>query len=336
VVRGRHAACVEQTVRKHMALRQLQDSGAPCELHRSARLHEAVRATGNTDVFFSRSPALTVVCLQNVCVGLASQEWRQLPAQVVCIGNARVTVARAKWALGMRCIPDEKQSPVAEIFHQHRAVRIRADPDEIEWAIVSQHGFDMCSRHFGLLEIAEWNSGAHYRLTMQQPAMAAEYKDVKVLALFTHGPGTIFNTKREFNTLGDLQQLKFRVADGVANEVGKLLGANVTIKPATETYELFSNRVMDGAGLPIESVAIYKLEKLVRSVATVLGGRPMAEHLAGAGYTLALHDAAPAHAQALMDALGGAHRAFDSLSALAAVSDIVTPCCPTARWCAMP
>ncbi len=119
---------------------------------------------------------------------------------------------------------------------------------------------------------AELNSAAFYRLAAKEPAIMNEYKDVKVLALFTHGPGTIFNTKREITSLDDLQKLKFRVGGGVVNEVSKQLGTNTTIKPATETYELISNGVMDGAWLPLESIATFKLEKLVKHVTTFPGG----------------------------------------------------------------
>lgn len=123
-----------------------------------------------------------------------------------------------------------------------------------------------------MADSAETNSVAFQRLTARQPAMMAEYKDVKVLALFTHGPGVVFNTRREVATLSELQQLKFRVGGGVVNEVGKLLGANTTLKPATESYELLSSGVMDGVWLPFESIATYKLDKLVKHATVFPGG----------------------------------------------------------------
>lgn len=123
-----------------------------------------------------------------------------------------------------------------------------------------------------MADSAELNSAAFYKVAVREPAIMNEFKDVKVLALFTHGPGTVFNTKQEISTLADLQKLKFRVGGGVVNEAGKLLNANVTIKPATESYELMSNGVMDGVWLPIESIATYKMEKLVRYITTFPGG----------------------------------------------------------------
>ena len=120
-------------------------------------------------------------------------------------------------------------------------------------------------------ESAEANSVAFQQLAEKVPAVMAEYKDVKVLALFSHGPGIVFNTKKDIQTLADLQGLKFRVGGGVVNEVGKLLGAT-TLKPATESYELLSTGVMDGVWLPWEALVTYKLDKLVRHATVFPGG----------------------------------------------------------------
>ena len=45
-----------------------------------------------------------------------------------------------------------------------------------------------------------------------------ENKGVHVLAVFTHGPGQIYNTKRPINSLKDLEGLKIRVGGGMVNE----------------------------------------------------------------------------------------------------------------------
>jgi TRAP-type transport system periplasmic protein len=92
------------------------------------------------------------------------------------------------------------------------------------------------------------------------------------MAVFTHGPGMIINTKRQVNSLADMQGLKFRVGGGMVNEMGKAIGANVTLKPAPESYELLSSGVMDGVFFPAESVESFKLEKLVKHRTTFPGG----------------------------------------------------------------
>ena len=134
---------------------------------------------------------------------------------------------------------------------------------------------------FGLSEVselplmgttAESNSVALQRVAQRHAPFMAEYKDVKVLALFTHGPGVVFNAKKPVQSLDDLKGLKFRVGGGVVNEVGKLIEANTTLKPATESYELLSSGVMDGVFLPFESISTYKIDKLIRHATTFPGG----------------------------------------------------------------
>ncbi len=119
---------------------------------------------------------------------------------------------------------------------------------------------------------AEPLSVAFNRIAMKHPAFVAEHPGVKVLAFFTHGPGTIFNTKRPVTRLEDLQGLKWRVGGGMVNEIAKVLDMNVTLKPAPESYELLSTGVMDGTLFPPESVESFKLDKIVKYATTVPGG----------------------------------------------------------------
>jgi TRAP-type transport system periplasmic protein len=93
-----------------------------------------------------------------------------------------------------------------------------------------------------------------------------------VIAVFTHGPGHIYNTKREIRSIADMQGLRFRVGGGMVNEVGKAMGVNMTLRPASESYELLSSGVMDGTFFPAESFEAFRLDKLIRHVTTFPGG----------------------------------------------------------------
>ena len=115
-------------------------------------------------------------------------------------------------------------------------------------------------------------SVAFQRLYARTPAMAEEHKGVKVLAVFTHGPGIVFNTKRPITKADDLSGLKFRVGGGMVNEISKALGMNVTLKPAPESYELLSTGVMDGTLFPAESVESFKIDKVIKYGTTFPGG----------------------------------------------------------------
>jgi TRAP-type C4-dicarboxylate transport system substrate-binding protein len=119
---------------------------------------------------------------------------------------------------------------------------------------------------------AEATSVAYQRVFDRHLAKQGEHKGLKVIAVFTHGPGIIFNTKKQVNSLADMQSLKIRVGGGMVNEVGKAMGVNVTFKPAPESYELLSSGVMDGVFFPAESVESFKLEKLIKHKTTFPGG----------------------------------------------------------------
>jgi TRAP-type transport system periplasmic protein len=119
---------------------------------------------------------------------------------------------------------------------------------------------------------SESTSVAFQRMYAKYPAIAAEHQGVKVLAVFTHGPGIVFNTKRPIAKADDLSGLKFRVGGGMVNEISKALGMNVTLKPAPESYELLSTGVMDGTLFPAESVESFKLDKTVKFATTFPGG----------------------------------------------------------------
>ena len=119
---------------------------------------------------------------------------------------------------------------------------------------------------------AEPLSVAFNRVAMKYPQFAQEHQGVHVLAFFTHGPGIVFNTKRPVTRLEDLQGLKWRVGGGMVNEISKALGMNVTLKPATDSYELLSGGVMDGTLFPAESIESFKIDKIIKNATTFPGG----------------------------------------------------------------
>lgn len=119
---------------------------------------------------------------------------------------------------------------------------------------------------------AESISVAFNKIAANHPAFNAEHQGVKVLTLFTHGPGIIFNTKRPITKVEDASGLKFRVGGGMVNEIAKTLGMNVTLKPAPESYELLSGGVMDGTLFPAESTESFKIDKIIRHATTFPGG----------------------------------------------------------------
>ena len=126
---------------------------------------------------------------------------------------------------------------------------------------------------FGFLgDTAEPICIAFNRVASKYPQFAQEHQGVKVLSYFTHGPGIVFNTKKPVTQVADLQGLKWRVGGGMVNEIAKTLGMNVTLKPATDSYELLSGGVMDGTLFPAESTESFKIDKIVKHATFFPGG----------------------------------------------------------------
>ena len=59
------------------------------------------------------------------------------------------------------------------------------------------------------------NSVAYSRIHWKYLQQAGEYKGVKLLAVFTHGPGQMFNTKRPITRVEDLAGMKIRSGGGI-------------------------------------------------------------------------------------------------------------------------
>ncbi len=121
-------------------------------------------------------------------------------------------------------------------------------------------------------DTSEAVSVAYQRIHDKVLAKHDEHKGVHVLAVFTHGPGQIYNTKRPVTALKDLEGLKIRVGGGLVNDVAKALGTVPMLKPAPESYELLSQGVADGLFFPKESPLSFKLIPLIKHVTYVPGG----------------------------------------------------------------
>jgi TRAP-type C4-dicarboxylate transport system substrate-binding protein len=115
------------------------------------------------------------------------------------------------------------------------------------------------------------NSVAYSRIYWKYFHDIGEYKGVKLLGVFTHGPGQMF-TKKPVAGIGDVQGLKIRTGGGIAEAVAKALGASAFVKPAPESYELLKGGVADGVFFPLESITSFKLETVIEQATLFPGG----------------------------------------------------------------
>jgi len=97
-----------------------------------------------------------------------------------------------------------------------------------------------------------------------------EFKDVKVVTMFVHGPGMI-HSKTKILTLGDLTNVKLRVGGGGVR-MSEALGATPVAMPAPKAYEAIQKGVTDGAMFPWEAVSGFKLYELTKFHLEVPGG----------------------------------------------------------------
>ena len=119
---------------------------------------------------------------------------------------------------------------------------------------------------------AEINSIAYFRIHERHLAKANEYKGVKLLGVFTHGPGQMFTTRKEIDSIDDLSGMKIRSGGGISEAMARALGASPLVKPAPDSYELLSAGVADGTFFPPESIVAFKLDKVVKFATLFPGG----------------------------------------------------------------
>ena len=123
----------------------------------------------------------------------------------------------------------------------------------------------------GMADTSEVNSVAYSRVHWKRFQQVGEYKGVKLLAVWTHGPGQMF-TKKPVNGINDVKGLKIRTGGGVAEAVANAIGASAFVKPAPESYELLNSGVADGVFFPFESIVSFKLDTVLQQATVFPGG----------------------------------------------------------------
>jgi len=136
----------------------------------------------------------------------------------------------------------------------------------------ARHPLPLMAELPGAGATAEINSIAFSRIHWKYFQPANEYKGVKLLGVFTHGPGQMFLVKKPVTSVADLAGLKIRTGGGIAEASAKALGASPFVKPAPESYELLSSGVADGTFFPSESIVSFKLDKVVKYATFFPGG----------------------------------------------------------------
>ncbi|WP_166418719.1 TRAP transporter substrate-binding protein [Cochlodiniinecator piscidefendens] len=102
---------------------------------------------------------------------------------------------------------------------------------------------------------------AYWRTFEQFFAEANEHRDLRVLAVHTHGDGMLHSSTRIEN-LDQVAGMKFRVGGGVAGHVGEALGLSAINVPAPRVYETLASNAADGAMMPMEAKVGFRLTEV--------------------------------------------------------------------------
>ncbi len=153
---------------------------------------------------------------------------------------------------------------------------VRDDLVDVSYVTASytpaRHPLPLIAELPGAGATAEINSVAFSRIHWKYLQAANEYKGVKLLGVFTHGPGQMFLVKKPVTSVADLAGMKIRTGGGIAEAAAKALGASPFVKPAPESYELLSSGIADGTFFPSESIKSFNLEKVVKYATFFPGG----------------------------------------------------------------
>ncbi|MGC1442939.1 MAG: TRAP transporter substrate-binding protein [Burkholderiaceae bacterium] len=117
---------------------------------------------------------------------------------------------------------------------------------------------------------AEIGSQAAYDWYDRNVGFDKEFKDVKVITMMVHGPGSI-HTKKEIRNLADLAGVKLRVGGGGVR-MSEALGATPVAMPAPQAYQAIQKGVADGAMFPFEAVKGFRLGELLDYHLKIPGG----------------------------------------------------------------
>jgi TRAP-type C4-dicarboxylate transport system substrate-binding protein len=133
---------------------------------------------------------------------------------------------------------------------------------------------------------------------------ADEFKDVKLIAVHTHGPG-LFHTKTPVTGLESLRGMKVRGGSRIINNMLTKLGATPVGMPVPAVTEALSKGVIDGTTIPWEVTPALKVSELVKNHTTFAGKEGLYTQTFAFSMNRASYDKLPADLKAVIDKNSG-------------------------------
>ena len=103
-----------------------------------------------------------------------------------------------------------------------------------------------------------------YSIMFDEHMAKGEFKDVKILGTWVHGPGA-FHTNKPVEKPADLKGMKIRGGSRLVNELLKLAGATPVGMPVPSVPQALSKGVIDGTTIPWEVTSALKVPELVKN-----------------------------------------------------------------------
>lgn len=133
---------------------------------------------------------------------------------------------------------------------------------------------------------------------------ADEFKDVKLIAVHTHGPG-LFHTKQPVTGLESLRGMKVRGGSRIINNMLTTLGATPVGMPVPAVTEALSKGVIDGTTIPWEVAPSLKVHELVKNHTTFAGNKGLYTQTFAFSMNKGSYDKLPPDLKKVIDANSG-------------------------------
>jgi len=133
-----------------------------------------------------------------------------------------------------------------------------------------------------------------------QTYAADEFKDVKLIAVHTHGPG-LFHTKEPVTGLESVRGMKIRGGTRIVNKLLTKLGATPVGMPVPQVTEALSKGVLDGTTIPWEVVPALRVHELVKHHTTFAGDKALYNMAFAFSMNKARYDALPPELKKVID-----------------------------------
>ncbi len=133
---------------------------------------------------------------------------------------------------------------------------------------------------------------------------ADEFKDVKLIAVHTHGPG-LFHTKQPVQGLESLRGMKIRGGSRIINNMLVKLGATPVGMPVPAVTDALSKGTIDGTTIPWEVTPSLKVTELVKNHTTFAGAEGLYTQTFGFVMNKASYDKLPPDLKAVIDKNSG-------------------------------